>query len=98
MVEISKGIAALACNGGHIQIVASPYLTPEDIKAIQKGYEDRERVIEKAILSQLSDEELDYYSMERLNLLATLISNGVLDIRIAYTEDHNGIGMYHEKM
>ena len=98
LVEISKGIAALACNGGHIQIVASPYLTPEDIKAIQKGYEDRERVIEKAILSQLSDEELDYYSMERLNLLATLISNGVLDIRIAYTEDHNGIGMYHEKM
>ena len=49
LVEISKGIAALACNGGHIQIVASPYLTPEDIKAIQKGYEDRERVIEKAI-------------------------------------------------
>ena len=98
LVEISKGIAAMACNGGHIQIVASPYLSSEDIEAIQKGYEERDRVIENALLSQLSDEELDYYSMERLNLLATLISNGVLDIRIAYTEDHNGIGMYHEKM
>ena len=36
--------------------------------------------------------------MERLNLLATLISEGILDIKIAYTEDHKGIGMYHEKM
>ena len=36
--------------------------------------------------------------MQRLNLLANLISDGVMDIRIAHTEDHNGIGMYHEKM
>ena len=36
--------------------------------------------------------------MSRLNLLANLIADGILDIRIAFTEDHNGIGMYHEKM
>ena len=36
--------------------------------------------------------------MERLNLLANLIADGVLDVRIAYTEDAKGIGMYHEKM
>lgn len=36
--------------------------------------------------------------MQRLNLLAALIADGILDIRIAYTEDKNGIGMYHEKM
>ncbi|MBO4888560.1 MAG: DEAD/DEAH box helicase family protein, partial [Firmicutes bacterium] len=98
LVEISKGIASLAKRGGKIQIVASPYLSEEDIEAIQKGYEDRNTVIEKALLNQLSDESLDFYSMERLNLLATLIAEGVLDIRIAYTEDHKGIGMYHEKM
>lgn len=98
LVEISKGIASLAKRGGKIQIVASPYLSEEDIEAIRKGYEDRNAVIEKALLSQLSDETLDFYSMERLNLLATLISEGILDIRIAYTEDHKGIGMYHEKM
>ena len=97
-MEISKGIASLAKRGGKIQIVASPYLSEEDIEAIRKGYEDRNAVIEKALLSQLSDETLDFYSMERLNLLATLISEGILDIRIAYTEDHKGIGMYHEKM
>ena len=36
--------------------------------------------------------------MERLNLLAHLISDGILDIRIAYTDKDNEIGMYHEKM
>ena len=98
LVEISKGIAAMAEAGGKIQIVASPYLSDEDIEAMKKGYADRDKIIEGALIASLSDEHIDYYSMERLNLLANLIATGVLDIRIAYTEDSKGIGMYHEKM
>lgn len=98
LIEISKGIAELASQGGKIQIVASPYLSDDDIEAIQKGYADRDEIIKAALLGQLSNEHTDYYSMERLNLLANLIANGILDIRIAYTEDSKGIGMYHEKM
>lgn len=98
LVEISKGITALAKKGGNIQIVASPYLSDEDIEAIQEGYAAREEVIEKALLRQITDEELDYFSKERLNLLVNLIADGILDIRIAYTKNKNGIGMYHEKM
>lgn len=98
LVEISKGIATMAEIGGKIQIVASPYLSDEDIEAIKKGYADRDKIIEGALIAALSDIHVDYYSMERLNLLANLIATGVLDIRIAYTEDSNGIGMYHEKM
>lgn len=98
LIEISKGIAEMASNGGKIQIVASPYLSNEDIQAIQKGYEDRNQIIEKALLDQIAVEPTDYYSMERLNLLASLIADGIMDIQIAYTENHGGIGMYHEKM
>ena len=99
LVEISKGIATMAEAGSKIQLVASPYLSEEDVEAIRKGYADRDEIIEKSLLGQLSDDNLlDYYSMERLNLLANLIANGVLDIRIAYTENKGGIGMYHEKM
>lgn len=98
LIEISKGIGALAKNSGRIQIVASPYLYEEDLEAIRKGYEDRDKIIAGALIRNLSDEIADYYSMQRLNLLANLISDGVMDIRIAYTEDNNGIGMYHEKM
>lgn len=98
LIELSKGISAMATNGGKIQIVASPYLSDEDVEAIKIGYENREKIIEGALLRQLSEEHTDYFSIERLNLLATLIAEGVLDIRIAYTEDNQGIGMYHEKM
>ena len=98
LIEISKGIGSMAERGGHIQIVASPYLSDEDLTAIKNGYEEREKIIEGALLRSLSDEHADYYSMQRLNLLASLIADGVLDIRIAYTEDKNAIGMYHEKM
>lgn len=98
LVEISKGIAGMAAEGGKIQIVASPYLSDEDIDAIRHGYEDRNKIIERALLTQISDKPTDYYSMERLNLLAALIADGVMDIQIAYTEDKHGIGMYHEKM
>lgn len=98
LVEITKGIASMAENGGNIQIVASPYLSEEDIEAIQKGYAERNNIIENAVLRQITYKQVDYYSMQRLNLLACLIADGILDIRIAYTEDYNGIGMYHEKM
>ena len=98
LVEITKGIATMASNGGKIQIVASPYLSDEDIEAIQKGYAERNSIIERAILRQITGEQVDYYSMQRLNLLACLIADGILDIRIASTEGKNGIGMYHEKM
>ena len=98
LIEISKGIGAMAANGGHIQIVASPYLSESDVAAINKGYAERERIIEDALLRSLSLEHRDYYSMQRLNLLAALIADGILDIRIAYTDSKNSIGMYHEKM
>ena len=98
LVELTKGIATLAQRGGKIQIVASPYLSEEDIEAIQEGYSEREKVIEQAVLRQISNETIDYFSMQRLNLLSCLIEDGVLDIRIAYTEGKNGVGMYHEKM
>ena len=98
LVEISKGIASMAKAGGKIQLIASPHLSDDDIIAIRKGYERRDVIIENALLRELSDEHYDYYSMERLNLLANLIADGVLDIKIAFVDGDNGIGMYHEKM
>lgn len=97
LVEVSQGIAKMAQNGGKIRIVASPYLSDEDIEAIKTGYENRKEVIEQALLRQLH-EPVNYYASERMNMLANLIADGILDIRIAYTMDKSGMGMYHEKM
>lgn len=97
LVEVSQGIAKMAQNGGKIRIVASPYLSDEDIEAIKTGYENRKEVIEQALLRQLH-EPVNYYASERMNMLANLVADGILDIRIAYTMDRSGMGMYHEKM
>ncbi|MBS4029850.1 MAG: DEAD/DEAH box helicase family protein [Clostridiales bacterium] len=97
LVEISQGITGLVENGGTIQLVASPHLSSEDMIAIQKGYDSREQVIERALLSSLVEPK-NYFEERRLNLLANLIADGRLNIKIAFTESNNTLGIYHEKM
>lgn len=98
LVEISKGICALAKNGGNIELVASPRLSGEDLEAISKGYELRDAVIERALLKSLDEIEPAPFALERLNLLANLIERGILDIKIAFVENKNSVGIYHEKL
>jgi len=97
LVEISKGIIGLVQNGGKMQIIASPYLSEEDIAAIRRGYCQREDVYRNALRRSLTMPE-NAYQEDRLNLLANLIADGYLDIRIAITESDSTFGMYHEKM
>lgn len=96
-MEISKGISELAKNGGKIQLVASPYLSDEDVEAIKSGYAMRDQVVKEAIRREMTEGKTPF-EKARLNLLANLISDGVLDIKIAFTEDSDRMGMYHEKM
>lgn len=97
LIQISKGIANLVANGGKISLIASPRLSEEDIHAIQIGYENRDKIIIDALMRSF-DEPTTYFESERLNLLATLIAEGRLDIKIAFTENGNQLGIYHEKM
>lgn len=97
LVEISKGISELAKNGGKIQLVASPYLSDEDIEAIRSGYAMRDQIVKDAVRREMTEGKTPF-EKARLNLLANLISDGVLDIKIAFTEDSDRMGMYHEKM
>ena len=97
LIEISKGISELAKNGGKIQLVASPYLSDEDIQAIKSGYAMRDQVVKEAVRREMTEGKTPF-EKARLNLLANLISDGVLDIKIAFTEDSDRMGMYHEKM
>ena len=97
LVEITKGIASLAERGGRIQLVASPYLSDEDIQAIRSGYEQRDLIVKNAIRREMKEGKTEF-EKARLNLLANLIADKILDIKIAFTEDDMKMGMYHEKM
>lgn len=98
LIEISKGICELAKKGGKIELVASPYLSAEDEIAIRKGYENRKKIIANALLHGLKTEPENFFEKERLNLLANLVESGVLNIKIAFTENGSSVGMYHEKL
>lgn len=97
LIDISKGISALVQNGGHIEMIASPHLSEEDIKAINEGYVDRDARIEQILLSGM-DSYTDYFATERLNLLANLIASGKMDFKVAFLMNKKGIGIYHEKL
>ena len=93
LVEFSRGLCKFSKNGGKIKLVTSPKLSDEDIEAMKTGYDRRKEIIESAVLRELREPISDLES-DRLNLLANLIANGRLDIKIAFTES----GMYHEKL
>ena len=96
LIELTKGIAGIVKNGGKIQFIVSPYLSEEDVAAIQKGYE-KKKIIEQALLREYKEPE-NYFQEERLNLLSHLIENGNLEIKVAFTPPNKSTGMYHEKV
>ena len=84
-------------NGGLIQMIASPRLSQEDLEAINYGFKRRDEIITEALLRELKTPQ-GIFEEERLNLLSNLIAVGRLDFKIAYLEDGNTVGMFHEKL
>ena len=97
LAQISAGISKLKLNGGKIRIVSSPHLSEDDVNAIRVGYKKREEIIRSAIMRELKTPKNEF-EKKYLNILANLIADNILDIKIAFTEKSGRMGMYHEKM
>jgi len=95
--KIYTGISNLANNGGKIRIVASPKLSEGDVEAIRQGYKMRDTIMKNVVLRELNEPKT-LFEEKCLNQLANLIAQDILDIKIAFTEKNNSVGMYHEKM
>ncbi len=93
IVAVSQGLAALIEAGGKMRLVASPCLSPEDIKAIEKGLKQRKEVISSAIIK-----EFESVSQDQLACLSWLLSQNVLDIKLAVANNFSDPGLYHEKI
>ena len=93
----SLGLSQLIKNDGKIELVASPNLSDDDLKAIQEGYELRDDVIERSLINSLTA-PVTRFEQDRLNLLATLIADEKLEIKIAFVDTKSAIGIYHEKL
>ncbi|MFC6579508.1 DEAD/DEAH box helicase family protein [Planomonospora parontospora] len=84
-------------RGGTMRIVASPYLEPDDVADIEAGYELRS-VLERAAIRDLERAAESRQAAVGLGKLGRLVSEGRLDIKLAYVSSGNRVGMYHEKI
>lgn len=90
---ISKGLDTFLHKHGTIRMIANPYLTKEDIEAIQFGYKAKYDVIAQSILRQIEMSEKTIRE-DALNTLAWLIYKDKLKLKIAFTKNNS---LYHEK-
>lgn len=95
--SIADGITPLVRKGGKIKLLASPRLSENDIEAIKIGYEMRESLIKEFICRDLLD-AFDGLSDDNLKIVAELIAEDVLDIRILdVANKQSDFAIFHDK-
>lgn len=93
---VGTSIVEFARRGGKIRLICSPELDPDDVDSIAAGYARRSAVIEKRLISDIDKLLAECGTSYQMQVLATLISAGSLDIKLALRADRKGI--YHEKI
>lgn len=92
LVVAAAGLTHFLCNarehGGRMRIIAGAELTDQDIGAIDGG-ELLEQVVAERLLSQ-PDEAEDTITQQRLQVLAWMVREGFLEIRIGVPIDPSG--------
>ena len=92
LYEIATGLENLILNNGTIKLIVSPKLEEDDVKAILEGYKTRNEVIENALMREFR-EPITTFQEKKLNLLANLIADKRLDIKVAFKQN----GIFHIK-
>jgi DNA phosphorothioation system restriction enzyme len=97
LVAAAKGLSGLIQSGGKMRLVASPHLSREDATAIEQGLKQREEVIAATLVHEL-EQAFATVIHDRLACLAWLLSQGILEIKLAVCRDLQRQGIYHEKL
>lgn len=96
---IAKGIQNLYLRNGRMRLIASPAMSIKDREAIKAGLRNRDELIEQRLLEYLDPLRLSNEEHYRLQLLTGMISDGLLEVRIAVKEEEDGtLNLYHEKI
>ena len=82
-------------RGGHLRLICSPYLAEEDVAAIERGLSESE-CISAAIVRDIRQLATEPTNSTATQLLASLVSAAVLDIRIAFRPGRPGL--FHSKI
>ncbi len=95
----ARGVASLALRRGHMRLVVSPHLEPDDCAALERAQENP-AAVRRAIAARSLAEIEDALIKDRLNALAWLAAAGLLEIKLAMRVNHQGgyaRGLFHAK-
>ncbi len=93
---IGTSIVEFARRGGRTELICSPELSEEDIDSIALGYARKSDVVGDRLLQQIEELLAAEETAFNTRVLATLISVGALEIKVAVRADRKGL--YHEKI
>ena len=93
---IGASIVEFARRGGRAELICSPELSEEDIDGIALGYARKSEVVGDRLLQQLEELLAAEETAFNTRVLATLVSVGALEIKVAVRADRKGL--YHEKI
>jgi hypothetical protein len=97
----ARGVAGMIANAGHMRLVVGCTLNPPEVEAIRKGHDLRALVEAKLVTVPLDPP--DEAARQGLELLAWMIANGTLEVKVATPMDRDGNptpaeGIYHAKV
>ena len=93
---IGTPIVEFARRGGRTELICSPELSEEDIDSIALGYARKSEVVGDRLFQQIEELLATEGTAFNTRVLATLISVGALEIKVAVRADRKGL--YHEKI
>ena len=93
---IGASIVEFARRGGRTELICSPELSGEDIDSIALGYAHKSDVVGEKLSQQIEALLAVKETAFNTRVLATLISVGALEMKVAIRADRKGL--YHEKI
>lgn len=88
----SQGLECFANNNGKYRLIISEQISENDYNEIKKGYDLRKSIYNEMI--ERLNENISLKEEKEISNLAYLISLGVVDIKIAFTQR----GIFHDKV
>lgn len=92
---LALAFSDFAKRGGRMRLICSPALTPDDFQAMKDGMTAAQRA-QESVRADLDMLMANPTAVPATRLLATLVAFGIIDVRIAFSDDP--AGLFHDKI
>lgn len=92
---LGRGLKRFYYNGGNMRLLVSPIFSKEDYEAIELGYKAQEDIAAKRIVEMFNIDEIK--DDDGVNILAWLIYEKRLEIRVVVNKQKNKKAIFHDK-